>query len=326
MTTFGDQVFQHGGAAVSGPLSTGPAVYIKPGTGSDGHRGNRPDRSVKTLSKAQTLMPADKNGVIYLISEDNSASGTTARISDATFDFSNDGTKIQGINQNGMIGQRSRISNTSGIGAITPLITWSANNSSMSNVHVLYSEANASAKGCFDVTGERNYFYRCHFAGMASATQDVADAYSLRVQGDENMFEECVIGIDTTDTGTGQNSELRFEGTADRTIFKRCLFLTYATANTQHFIEFPDNSIDRFALFDNCIFINAGQAEGSGQTMTEAIEVGTNPGGSIIFKDCCVIGATEWDATNFADVYVQGSTGLAGSNGAGSSGIAILPD
>ena len=87
-------MFQFGGSAVSGPLSTGPAVYIKPGTGSDGQKGDRPDRSVKTLAKAQTLMPADRNGVIFLVSEDNSASGTTARIADATFDFSNDGTKI----------------------------------------------------------------------------------------------------------------------------------------------------------------------------------------------------------------------------------------
>ncbi len=327
MTTFGDQVFQYGGAAVSGPLSTGPAIYIKPGTGSDGASGKRPDRSLKTLSKAQTLIAADKNGVIYLVSEDNSASGTTARISDSSFTFSKDGVKIQGINQNGMIGQRSRISNTSGIGAITPLMTWSANNSSMANVHVLYSEANASAKGCFDVTGDRNYFYRCHFAGIASATQDVADAYSLKVTGSENLFEECVIGIDTTDTGTGANYELTFTAaaTAARNIFKNCIFLTYATAVGQAFVNFASTGIERFVLFDNCTFINAGIAESPGSELDTAFIVDANPGGSIILKDCCLIGAVEWDTTDSGKVFVLGANAIPGSAGALTSGVAVEP-
>ncbi len=325
MSTFGDQVFQFGGSPVSGPLSEGPAVWIKPGTGSDGQRGNRPDRSVKTLAKAQTLMPADRNGVIYLVSEDNSASGTTARISGATFDFSNDGTKLVGIASGGVIGSRARISNTADATDVTPLMSWSANNSAMSGIHVFYGEADAGDIGCFDVTGERNYFYRCHFAGIGADEQDASGAYSLKVTGDENLFEDCVIGVDTVGSGTADNSEILFGGTATRNIFRNCIINTWAQAAGHQFVSIPAGSIDRFVLFDNCTFINAGIAEGPGNTMSEALKVGANPGGSIILKDCSVIGATEWDSTNEGNVWVMGATGIPGSTGVGTSGISILP-
>ena len=188
MTTFGDQVFQNGGAAVNGPLSTGPALYVKPSSGSDGNSGKSPTQALSSLSKAQTLMTADKNGVIYLLAESNSAGSTTNRIEGATFDFSTDGVKIQGINQQGMFGHRSRIGNTADTTDVSPLMTWSANNSSMSNVHIFYGEADAGDLGCFEVTGERNSFYRCHFAGIGHVDQDAAGAYSLKLSGDENFF------------------------------------------------------------------------------------------------------------------------------------------
>ncbi len=317
MTTFGDQVFQHGGAAVSGPLSTGPAVYIKPGTGSDGHRGNRPDRSVKTLAKAQTLMPADKNGVIYLISEDNSASGTTARIEGATFTFSNDGTKLVGIASGGMIGSRARISNTAAAANVTPLMSWSASNSAMANISVQYFEADADDLGCFDVTGERNYFYRCHFAGIGDDLQDNTGAYSLKVTGDENLFEECVIGIDTIGSGSAVNSEILFSGTATRNIFKNCIINTWAQAAAHQFVTFGAAAIDRFVLFDNCTFINAGAVEGPGNVMTEAFSVNAAPGGNILLKDCALFGSLEWDASDSGFVEIVGASGIAATSGIG---------
>jgi len=318
MTTFGDGLYQYGGAAVSGPLTTGPAIFVKPSTGSDGNRGNSPERAVASLSKAQSLMAADKNGVIYLLAEDNSASGTTNRISGSTFTFSNDGTKIQGINQNGLIGHRSRISNTADTADVSPLMAWSASNSSMANVHVLYSENDAGDLGCFDVSGERNHFYRCHFGGIGHATQDATGAYSLKVTGDENLFEQCVIGLDTIARGTAANSELLLASSATRNIFKDCIFLTYAEAAGHQFIIAGASSIDRFCLFDHCKFINSG-VHSAGASMTEALDVGEAPGGTLIFDNCTLYGCAEIDAGDVTGVLAAGPSDDA------DMGISLVP-
>ena len=318
MSTFGDQVFQYGGSPVNGPLTEGPALWVKPGSGSDGQRGDKPNRSLATISKAQSLMPADRNGVIYLVSEDNSASGTTNRIEGATFTFSNDGTRIQGIASGGMIGSRARISNTADTTDVSPLMTWSANNSSMSNVHVLYGEDDAGDLGCFNVTGERNYFYRCHFGGIGNATQDAAGAYSLRVSGDENLFEECVIGLDTVARGTAANSEILFAGNATRNIFRNCVILTYAEANTHQFIIAGAASLDRWVLFENCTFINP--VDSAAVTMTEAIDATAPLGGTIMIRNCSLFGATEWEAGDIGELLIDGGTPAAAT-----TGIAVEP-
>lgn len=323
MTTFGDQLYQYGGVPVgSGPLSfAGKAYFVYPGSGSASNVGTKPSSPFALLSEAKAVMPADKNCVVYLVSEDNSASGTTNRISAATFDWNVDGSIIQGVAAgSGMIGSRARISNTADATDVSPLMTWSASNASMRNVHVLYSEADAGDLGCFSVTGERNYFYRCHFGGIGDTTQDAANAYSLMVSGDENLFEQCVIGIDTIGRGSAANSELRFESQATRNVFKDCLFLTYADAATHQFILAGASSLDRWALFDNCSFINS---VGSGATtMTEAIDGNAAQGGTMIFKDCTLVGCTEWEAGDIGvgQVAVMGASGTAAT-----SGIAVEP-
>jgi hypothetical protein len=321
MPTFGDQVRQFGGVPVGGVFSThSKSYFVYPGTGSNSNSGLKPTTPWATLAQAKSAMDADKNAVVYLVAEDNSASGTTNRISAATFDWNVDGSIIQGVCAGGMIGSRARISNTADATDVSPLMTWSASNASMRNVHVLYSEADAGDLGCFSVSGERNYFYRCHFGGIGDTTQDAANAYSLMVSGDENLFEECVIGIDTIGRGSAANSELRFESQATRNIFKNCLFLTYADAATHQFILLGASSLDRWALFDNCTFINS---VGSGATtMTEAIDGNASQGGTLIFKDCTLIGCTEWEAGDIGvgQVAVMGASGTAAT-----TGIAVEP-
>ena len=324
VTTYGGQLRQFGGVPVGGVFTTSPKNYfVKPGTGSDSNSGRRPDRALALLSQAQTLMPADEQSVVYLISEDNSASGTTNRIVGATFTWSKDGSIIQGVAAGNPIwGQRARISNTADTTDVTPLMTWSANNASMRNVHVMYSENDAGDLGCFNVTGDRNHFYQCHFAGIGNATQDATGAYSLRVSGDENYFEQCVIGLDTVGRGTAANSELLLAGQATRNVFKDCIFITYADANTHQFLIAGQSAIDRFCLFDNCSFINSGVGAGVPTAMTEAFDITANIGGTIILKDCTLVGCTEWEAGDVGagQIVVMGAVGTAAT-----SGIAIEP-
>jgi hypothetical protein len=247
--------------------------------------------------------------VVYVLAEDNSASGTTDYQSD-TLTISKDGVRWVGINAGGIIGQRSRIAQLSTATGVAPLVTWSANNSMLANVHVFHGVDDSTSIGGVNVTGSRNYFYRNHIASLGNTTMaSVATAYSLRVSGDENLFEECVIGVDTIECGT--NRQLLLAGGGTRNVFRRCIFQTFAdpAKADHHFVEVEADGIDRYTLFEDCTFVNA--VNSTATTMTEAflVAAGTSPGGMIILKNCTVVGATDLVATNTGEsrVWIDGA-------------------
>ena len=51
--------------------------------------------------------------------------------------------------------------------------------------------------------------------------------------------------------------------------------------------------------------------------MTEAFDLSTTMGGTIIIKDCGLYGCTEWDAGDGGDVEIVGSSGIAATSGIG---------
>jgi len=89
---------------------TGTAYFVKPYSGSDGNSGLSPDQAFKTLSQAHTAATADKNDVVYLIAESNTASLTTDYQSTGLV-WSKNAVHLIGVNGAPMIGQRSRVSN-----------------------------------------------------------------------------------------------------------------------------------------------------------------------------------------------------------------------
>lgn len=296
------------------------AIFLKPSGGNDQDDGLSPDSAVKTFSQAQSLITADRNATVYVLSEDNSASGTTDYQS-STLTLSKDGVRYVGVNSGGIYGQRSRIAQTSTATAVSPLVTFSGNNCYMSGIHVFQGVNDADSKVAVSVTGDRNHFYRCHFAGIGNDTQDVAGAASLSVQGEENLFEECVIGLDTVGRGTAANSEIRFDGgPATRNVFRRCIIPTFADANTHQFIVTTATGMDRFQIFEDCLFYNA--VDSAATNMTEAFDLAspTSPAGGIILKNCMLVGATEWDAGDTGNLWIVGPVGDADI-----SGIAVEP-
>jgi hypothetical protein len=82
MTTFGDQLYQYGGAPVNIPLTTGQVWWINKSTGQDASdRGKRPDKSLSTWSQAHSNATADQQDTVVHVATDNSASGTTDYLS-----------------------------------------------------------------------------------------------------------------------------------------------------------------------------------------------------------------------------------------------------
>lgn len=313
MTTFFDQLYHLGGVPVGGLFTTGKSVFVKPSSGSDAASGRKPGEAVKTLAHALAKVTANANDVVYLVSESNTASGTTDYQS-ATLAWNKDGSHIVGLSSGGGIGSRARIAQLSTATSVAPLVTWSANNSSMRSVHVFHGVDNAASIGCFNVTGDRNYFYRCHFAGIGHNTQDAAGNYSLRVSGDENVFEECIIGLDTIARGTAANSEILFASQATRCVFKNCIIPTFAEAASHQFVTAGAGSLDRWVIFDGCTFVNAIQSTAT--QMDEALDLSASAGGMILLKNCTLIGATDWEAATVSGIaYIDGGAPTAATSG-----------
>lgn len=296
---------------------TSKAFFVAPNTGSDGNNGKDVTKPLDTLSKAQTLATANSNDTVFLISESNTASATTDYQSSALA-WAKDGVHLVGVNSGNAVAQRSRIAQLSTATNVDDLFTVSANNCYIANIHVFHGVADATSKGAVLVSGNRNHFYNCHFAGIGDATMDTADNYTLKVTGSENLFERCVIGLDTIARGTAANYEMTFSGGATRNIFRDCIIMTYAEANTHLFMKIAANGIDRWNLFDNCIFINMPTGDAAGTTMTEAFDVtgGGSPDGIIILNQCTLVGATDWEAAAVSGkVVIRTDAGTAATAG-----------
>lgn len=315
MTTFSDQVYQMGGVPVGGMFTNGKGYFVKPSTGSNGNSGKRPDKAFSTLAAGLAAATANSNDVVYMIAEGNASAATTDYQSSA-LSWNKDGVHLVGINSGNAIAMRSRIAQLSTATNVDNLFTVSANNCMVSNIHVFHGVDDATSKGAVLVSGDRNHFVNCHFAGIGHDTMDTADNYSLSVTGDENLFEKCVIGLDTIARGTAATYEINISGGATRNIFRDCMVISYTEAATFGFLNIPADGIDRFVIFENCTFVNFGTA------MTEAFHIaaGTSPTGNVILKNCTVVGATDWEAnTESGRTYIDGA---APTNN--TSGLAVL--
>lgn len=305
---------------VPGIATQGTVYHVKPASGSDSNDGLSADNAFKTLAKALATAAANKNDIVLLYAESNTASGTTD-YQDATLDWNKDMVHLIGVNSGVNISPRSRIALRSTYDTAANLFTLSANGCLIMGIEFFAGVAGTNPTGCVNVTGSRNRFQGCHIAGIGNDANDIADAYSLRVAGSENMFKSCTIGLDTVSRGTADNAEIVLAGGA-RNKFIDCDIVTFASANSHQFLKRAASGSDRFTLFRNCVFINAVQS--TGVSMLEALDVtaGGSPGGMIVLHGCGLIGAAEWEANSGASGASYATMGAADAANGG-VGLAI---
>lgn len=285
---------------VGGLPFNGTYYFVKPSTGSDGNHGKSPRRPLKTLSAALGKCTAGANDVVFLIAESNTAANTTDYQS-ATLDWNKDLTHLIGIGAPSSVSQRSRIAQLSTATGVSPLFKVSANGCYFANFQVFHGVADATSLICTQVTGDRNAFDNVHFAGMGdlSKTQSAAGCASLSLDGgDENVFRNCVIGLDSA-TRDADATELLCDSGASRNRFEDCLFQAYIDAAGAALVTIADTTgIDRWLWFKRCLFVS----ESTNKTvdMTEVFDVPAGISqGKIILQDCAVMndgGAPVWTA------------------------------
>ncbi len=292
---------------------------------SDANDGRTPRRAFKTIAKAHDVATADQNDVIFVLQSGNSAAETTDDLTE-TLTWSKDMTHLIGVNTGTLFGSRVRIgTQTTGI---TPLVNVTANSCLFHGIHVFHGvSTDQTGLIAVQVTGDRNVFRNCHFAGGGiSTTADDAGMRSLKLSGaSECLFEDCVIGLDTVTRSTTANAELELDNgsTADgcaRTTFRRCKFVTYGSGAHPMVIVDADG-IDRYVLFDDCSFLNPIQSATTALNECFSCTAGTSPNGAVILKDCMAYGCGPWEAdVETGRVIVLGH---ASTNGADNTDIGL---
>ena len=309
-----------------GIVTQGNVYWVKPRTGSDVANGLTPQTAFQTLAHAQNVVTANQNDVVLLCAEGNSSGNTagtawTTDYQSATLTWAKDLVHLIGVNAGPLFSQRSRVAFASGYTGTGDLFTLSANGCLIANIEFFMGVASVNPIGCMLVTGVRNHLKNCMIAGMGNTTNDINNAYSLKLSGaEENFFEDCTIGQNTSTVGTGTTTAVILfaaaANAATRNWFRRCRILMYTSSATNcAFVRAPANSTDRDTVFEDCLFSNA--IDSGSTSVTNAFVVAAGGGGFILFGNTALHGfGTGWNSTNSGNVwFATGNTPTAASVG-----------
>lgn len=302
------------------PFYNGGNVYfVDAFNGSDGNSGKTPAKALRSVEEAYNRCEAGNNDVVFLLSNTDATDSTndyTSRFDEA-FTWAKNRTHLIGAAAPTHVSQRARISvPTTQTAAVDPLITVSSIGSIFMNVQVFNGINAAVAANGVKVTGARNYFYNVHFAGMgdASGDNDLAGGYSLSLDGgDENTFERCTIGLETSPKGANANSEIVFANAAERNYFRDCKIMTFANAATHQYVLAGASAIEGTTVFENCLFTN--KIQGGSTAMTEAFSVNATQNGNFTLINSFA-DAGDWEASPTDHVRTLGAVtdqGILGS-------------
>jgi hypothetical protein len=270
------------------PSTQGKVWHVKPYSGSDGNSGKAPNKAFKTLSKALSAATANKNDVVLLYGESNTAANTFDFLT-AALDWNKDGVHLVGVGAGPFIGSRAGLRNSTSVLTIEDLFTISANNCLIANISVFMGDCASTAISprAMVVSGTGNRIINSQLSGIGHASMDTAGARSLAVTGSENYFNHCYIGLNTIKRSICTTEV--YLTTGARNVFEDCMIDSYTTLST--FKAVTVGASDRFVLLKNCI-LNAVQNIPLAVAPTGAIASGA-VNGSVLFLNGGVFGYTD---------------------------------
>lgn len=272
------------------PRSKGSKVFVVDYVnGSDSNTGLKWEQPLKTVEAALALCTTLKNDVVLLVGNGTSNTATAA------IDWSKSYTHLIGLSAPGLMEPRSRIKPTAAL-ATTPFFTISGSGCIFKNISWWHETSDAAGLVNVSITGGRNYFEDCQFAGAVGANA-VTGARSLKIAGANggNTFKRCVVGNDTISVPNGA-AGLEFVTGAMHNVFEDCTFNVETPGTTYaHVTAAAAAGVGRLNVFKRCLFIN----EGSGVMATAVLLGASLPVSSYIYMlDCWMYGSTDWDHNN----------------------------
>lgn len=292
----------------------GKWYYCDPTNGTAGGDGKTPATACNNLKTVYDLCRDGKNDGVFMIG------GATAYNPSAAFTWANSYCHLIGLDNSlpGM-GQRCRIVNT-GANDLATLFTMSGSGNLVANIQFYDGKSKAEVGNNVLVSGSRNHFINCFFAGMGDATAGspfaVANSYSLKVSGSENAFQGCTIGLDTT-ARTAANFELWVTGGHNR--FLGCDIRCNSTTAGKFLVKIDNAAGDiRDTIFDNCLFFAYSENWAAGPNNAFSMPAG---GAThwVILKNCSLVGKSVTWADNLTAIYSADAAPNAGY------GVAVNP-
>lgn len=281
--------------------------------GSDSNAGDRWTAPLKSVAAAFALCVSGRHDTVLVIAS------PTADVLTAALAWNKSETHLLGLGAPTMLSSRARLFQT-GVLTLSPLITISGQGCIFKNIYVSQEAADAGSLIAVDVTGGRNYFENCMFAGGGAVECAIAGGTNLALDGgEENLFKNCVIGRDSIADATGW-AAMTMTNYAVRNIFDGCLFQMYAGATSTTFVKVLINTgLDRWNWFKDCRFFNSCRtyAVASLFTVPGSMTGFTN---YILADNCESIGVSELESANRGVVM---TTGHKPDAGGGTTGIAI---
>jgi len=278
-------------ALVDVPRSKGSKIFVVDAVnGSDSNTGTSWNSPLATVAAAYAKCTTLKNDVVLLVGNGTSNTATAA------ITWAKDFTHLIGLSSPVPDEQRSRIKNTAAL-ATTPFITWSADGCVVKNVSFWHESSDAAALVNFKLSGGRNSFFNCQFAG-AVGTNNASGARSMLIYGADasgNYFKNCTFGNDTIQTVAGVHV-MEFDAGPSHTQFDDCLFVHSIAATTQlHLFGAAAADFGRRTIFNRCLFINETSVAQAEVILTTAA---LSQHQYIFLNDCWFFGAAEWNLGN----------------------------
>jgi len=266
-----------------------------------------PSDPMTDFEAAYDRLPSGKNAAILLMGGPATGTSTdhSVRLSE-TLVWAKPMTHLIGICAPTRVGQRARITGPSSGGTFSPVITVSAHGCSFENFSIFddYGVDPCALK----VTGQRNYFGNANVQGMglAAGSADAAASSLWLNGGAENLFRDCVIGLDTVARST-TNAEILMNGGAKRNEFIDCNIISSASNSGHRFINAPDSGgLDRYNNFIRCNFLNGPTGVyGGATTMLNGIAIHASAGGCINLIGCTKQGCTDWVSADTGLVFID---------------------
>ncbi len=280
------------------PYIIGTWFFVDPTDGANGRSGQDPDAPLADVTTAYGKCTDARGDGICVFSRDDGTSASTTSYSTAVLDWAKHGITMIGISSGSPYAGRARIANNTSSLALAYLIDFQSANNRILNMHIANYGSGAGALGGTILSGNRNYFGNCHLVGGGHATPGIEILSSnLTLTGDENFFEDCIIGTDTYNKGDSAGGDLILNGNGARNYFKSCEFRNKRSAGTTAGainILGSGAGITRTIIFDDCFF----HSYRDGNVPAHAtVIIGTAPNnGIIVFKNCLRMGYTDWGA------------------------------
>jgi hypothetical protein len=300
--------------------TAGKIIHCKPYTGTDNGNGSK-NSPVKTLVHALALATADKNDIVLLYEESNTAAYTTDYQSTA-LDWNKDGVHLIGVSNAPFIGHRARIGQTSTVKTITDLFTVSADNCLIAGLEIYQGVASSTAsyERAMVVSGMRNKIANCQISGIGDTSMDDAGSCSLAVSGAENYFKDCYIGLDTVlRAGSGALTEIDIVSGGTRNVFDKCIVNSYTSLTTWKAISVAAGSYHTATWLRDCMLCSETNRT-STVTVTGAII--HSGAGNVFMLGGGVFGYAAVSTLDNSSIIALTYYGAVGSSGANKVGIA----